>query len=197
VESVPATRTVHRTVRVAVALVVGQALLCALIGYLTLGHARGSGHDDQVADPPLVSPPAATSGSASPSASATTLTGTSRATRKARDLATARTSTAPPPAPPAPAPPAAAPPVTAEPPPDTLIATTPPTPSPVATTTSSPPLEGLIPPRPTTGTPSTDVQQPVTIGDRCAPEGASGKTAEGTAVRCLRTAHYRPRWKIA
>jgi len=84
VESVPATRTVRRTVRVAVALVVGQALLYALIGYLTLGRSSGSG--DRLADPPLALPPATTSIPAappSPFASATSLPAT--ATHRSRD----------------------------------------------------------------------------------------------------------------
>jgi hypothetical protein len=59
VEPVPVTLRVRRTVRMAVALVVGQALLCALIGWLTLGRSRsepahppGSAVVDAMAAPP-------------------------------------------------------------------------------------------------------------------------------------------------
>src|SRR3954454_15097320 len=58
VESLPAAGTVRRTVRVAVALVVGQALLVGLIGWLTLGRATGSGGAvDQMAAAPATPPP--------------------------------------------------------------------------------------------------------------------------------------------
>ncbi|MFD0520309.1 hypothetical protein [Paractinoplanes durhamensis] len=175
--------------RVAVALVIGQALLCALIGYLTLGRSGAAGRSvDQMAEPPLAPPPTATSSYASPSASARSLsaTATSRPTHRARDLTTTSTPAAPDPAPPVPP----------ELPPDPLIGTSSPTPGPV-TTATPPPVAGLIPPQPPAASPVTDVQDPVTIGDRCAPEWAFGRTADDTLVRCLRTGRHAPRWKIA
>ena len=61
-EPVPVTRTVRRTVRMAVVLVIGQALLCALIGWIVFGHSfstrpPGAPPVDRLAVPPMVIPP--------------------------------------------------------------------------------------------------------------------------------------------
>jgi hypothetical protein len=183
VESVPAAGTVRRTVRVAVALIVGQALLVALIGWLTFGQAGGPRPAvDQVAAPPQVPPPTATSRYASPSRSATTSLHPPRVGVPAttdRKAAPRRT-----------------PPATADPPdpapPSTLVET----PSPAATVTPVPSNSALVPPAPPAASDVPVVQTPVTVGDRCWPEGAYGRTADGTLVRCLRTTHHRRRWKI-
>jgi hypothetical protein len=179
---------VRRTVRVAVALVVGQALLCALIGYLTLGRSGAQPRGDHMAEPPLAPPVTATSSPAPTAAAPTSVSAT--ATRKPKrragnDATPARTKPAPPPLPPGP--------VVAEPPPETLIA---PSPVPSAATTittapsfGNPPLPPTVPPRYT-------VQDPVTVGDLCAPEWAFGRTSDDTLVRCLRTVRHAPRWKI-
>jgi hypothetical protein len=185
VESVPAASTVRRTVRVAVALIVGQALLVALIGWLTFGRAGDSDSAvDQLAAPPQAPPPTATSRYATPSRSATTSPEPPRtsvpATTERRAVPT-RT------------------------PPATTLATSDPappsplveTPSPSATVTSSaPPDLSLIPPAPPAASDVPVVQAPVTVGAHCWPEGAYGWTAGGTLVRCVRTPHHRPRWKI-
>src|SRR5688572_14561458 len=41
-------------------------------------------------------------------------------------------------------------------------------------------------------------QSPVTVGALCSPEGATGRTADGTTVFCTRTAgEEQPRWRAA
>ena len=61
-EPVPVTRTVHRTVRMAVVLVIGQALLCAVIGWIVFGHPASTGRPpggpivDRLAVPPMLIP---------------------------------------------------------------------------------------------------------------------------------------------
>ncbi len=171
----------------AVALVVGQAVLCAFIGWMTLGRSRsepvrppGSAVVDQLAIPPLAgpAPPSLTSRSTVvPSKQARKpTTPTSRASpRRSATTAVPPSSTvtrtpepilAPPeePAllPPAPPPPSATPPATT---------------------------------RPTTPAPDV-VQEPVRVGDECRPEGAYGRTADGELVRCVREWRHRSRWKI-
>jgi len=187
VESVTATGTVRRTVRMAVALMVSQALLCGLIGWLTIGGGRddASGSPvDRLALPtiaPAAPPVPATPSAAAPSRAATAASAAGAAARKmARSatpgpdptIATRR-----------PRPPAVPPPAPVVPVVPTSAATRPP----------SPPPAGLVPPSPT---PSAGVQQPVEVGDLCRPEWAFGRTADGATVRCLRTGPHRPRWKI-
>ena len=68
-EPVPGTRTVRRTVRVAVALLLGQAVLVAVIGWVTYRYSpahrhRGAAVVDQMAGAPRVLPPPAVRSSA-------------------------------------------------------------------------------------------------------------------------------------
>ncbi|GIM91574.1 hypothetical protein [Paractinoplanes toevensis] len=201
-EPVPTTRSVRRTVRVAVALVVGQALLCALIGFLTLGRSGGS--VDRMAEPPLVPPPATAPGSPSPTASFSA-TATTRPAQPARDATSTRGKRKPDPTPATGATTAAS-----EPPPEPMIdfpaPVTTPTPGVSSTATSapsapsaptaSPPKELIPPPAPPFGSAAPPVQDSVVAGDPCAPEWAFGRTSHGTLVRCVRTWHHRLRWKI-
>jgi hypothetical protein len=195
VESSPAAGTVRRTVRVAVALVVGQALLCALIGWLTLGRGHGSGSSvDQMAAPPAV-PPTVTSRHVTPGRSVATASvataspagGTRTADRKAPRSPAIRATSTRPADPPDPAPPTPAPaPATSE---------TPALPVPTIVATTTGPGSALAPPVPPSPT-VTDTSEPITIGDYCRPEGAYAIAADGTLVRCVRTWRHRPRWKI-
>ncbi|MCY1140432.1 hypothetical protein OWR29_20740 [Actinoplanes sp. Pm04-4] len=196
-EPVPVTRTVRRTVRMAVALVVGQALLCALIGWLTLGQSRSEPPGtpgsvvDQLAAPPPANPPP-------PSARTAIAPATTQARKPAPVATTTRpvprravTSSAVPSRPPA------QPPASREPEPILIPAPKSPAPEPPA---PSPPA---VTPMPTTTSatpapsPTPDlVREPVEVGDECRPAGAYGRTAEGVLVRCVREWGHRPRWKI-
>lgn len=198
-ESLPAAGTVRRTVRVAVALVVGQALLCALIGWLTIGRGHSPGSSvDQMAAPAV--PPTVTSRYATPSRSAAT---TSRATasptsaektadRKPLRSPTIRATSTRRAEPPDPAPPAPAP---SAPAPASSEAPALPLPTIVATTTG--PGPALAPPLPLPPSPVvTETFEPITVGDYCRYVGAYAITADGTLVRCVRMWRHRPRWKI-
>ena len=197
-EPVPVTHKVRRTVRMAVALVVGQAMLCALIGWLTLGRSRpdnpappGSAVVDQLAVPPLAGPAPAPSPSLSRSPAISS-------TRERRPASTPNR---------APRGPSTTTPVPPEPislPPEEP-AIVPPVPPPATITTPSPsvaagPTVSTVPSPVTTPSPPAkvpdDVQQPVRVGDECRPEGASGRTADGELVKCVRDGRHRARWKI-
>ncbi|WP_203815589.1 hypothetical protein [Paractinoplanes ferrugineus] len=169
----------------AVALVLGQALLCALVGYLTLGRSGAQPRADQLAEPPLAPPVTATRSfeppsSAAPSSRAATATGKPK---RRNTAGSGRSRTAPPPAPPG----------LATRSPMTLLG-----PSPSARPPGPTPGSGnpFLPPRPPTVPPGGPVQRPVTVGDLCVPAGAFGFTSDDTLVRCLRTARHAPRWKI-
>jgi hypothetical protein len=168
----PVARTsVRRTVRVAVALVLGQALLCALIGWLTFGsghaHPRGpvptseplAGKPLVIPPPVVVPPPRPPRPSAEPSV-----------TKKVRTASPSeRPSTRPPSSP-----------------------TSTPARSPVrqASPTGQP---ALALPTPPTADP---VQSPVKVLDVCAPEDAIGLTAEGVPVTCVLGRDGNLRWQI-
>ncbi|GAB2573305.1 hypothetical protein Aab01nite_19790 [Paractinoplanes abujensis] len=194
-EPVPVTRRVRRTVRMAVALVVGQAMLCALIGWLTLGRHRpeparppGAPVVDQLAIPPLTTTAAS---APPPSRSAISATRQSRqpsVVSSARPAPVRSTSAAP-------APPAASPePILAPPDDPAMVPPVPPVPSP------STPKTPLLPSSPASSpVPSASpgvVQDPVRVGDECHPVGSYGRTAEGDLVRCVRDWRHGPRWKI-
>jgi hypothetical protein len=187
-ESVTATGTARRTVRTAVALLVSQALLCGLIGWLTFGRSPASEPRPGVqAVDPLV-PPVATTASTPARESigpAATATPAAASTAAARRLPPPRrTGTWPAPGRLPAEPPATAAP--AEPPPAPLVST----PTPTASG------GGLLPPAPPSPSSAPLVQQPVTVGDHCHPEWSFGRTAAGTLVRCLRSGPHRQRWKI-
>jgi hypothetical protein len=196
VEPVPGTRTVRRTVRVAVSLLLGQALLCAVIGWVTYRYSpahrhRGPTVVDQLADAPRRHPKPAEVRPAETSPGP-------RATNRPRTRAPVPRSTAPPsfPVPTLSAQPVISLPVTLPAPPVTPVPPAPsappvslaPTALPARPPNSPVPSVDLFPPGP--------VQQPVTVGEPCHPLGAIGRTAKGTEVRCLRTRTHRQRWKI-
>jgi hypothetical protein len=203
VEPVSGTRAVRRTVRVAVALIVGQALLCMLIGWLTFGHPRSTGSTvDEMAAPPL-SPPPAVTGDYAPTAGSVPAATPARVTTSGRKTAWTRAATDPPTFGPPTIDPATivpalkSPPAVPLPPPPTPTVADP---TPGSAATTSPPVVGLQPPQPVDSpspvVASPEVQSPVVVGELCRPELAYGRTAGGTVVRCLRTWHHRPRWKI-
>ena len=159
--------------RVAAALVVGQVLLCAVIGWVTFRSGQTRRPDsvppaDPLAAKPLAIPPPVVVPPPSPKPSAS-----SSAARKAA-LSTepsARASSKPPPSPPAPAEarksPATRPPLAAQ--PDLVV----PTPEPDAS-----------------------VQSPVKVLDPCDPVDATGLTADGVSVRCVEGDDGTLRWQI-
>lgn len=186
----------------AVALVIGQALLCALIGWLTLGASREEGRKssgpavDQLAAPPPPAVPLPTvaesagapstrpPASVSPKSVSRARSGSSSSSSSVRSPEPRRKAV-----PPQPKKSSVAP--------SPTIILLPPEPSP----TPSPPVPSSRPPSPPawwTGPDDDDpeVREPVTVGDRCRPEGAFGRTKEGVAVRCLRSWPRGPRWKI-
>jgi hypothetical protein len=192
VEPVPVTRGVRRTVRMAVALVVGQAMLCALIGWLTLGRNRpdpvrppGSAVVDQLAVPPLGGP--------EPSLSRSSIAPATQERRAATKRPSQRRST------PAPAAPTTPPTRSPEPilaPPDDPVAVTPAPPSPPATSSTPAPSSPTASPPTLPSASPAFVPDPVEVGDECRPVGAYGRTAEGELVRCVREWRHRARWKI-
>lgn len=184
----------------AVALVVGQAMLCALIGWLTLGRHRteparppGSAVVDQLAIPPV-------GGAASPSSqgaiSATALSRPAPAVPRRPAPARSTADALPPPVVPATNDPQ---PINAPPDDPQVVPPAPPLPSP--SLSSSPRTRIPLTPVPSVATPAPStspevVQEPVRVGDECRPLGAYGRTAEGDLVRCLRDGRDEPRWKI-
>jgi hypothetical protein len=180
--------TARRTVRVAVALVAGQAALCAVIGYVTLGgpflhKSTAAQSSDPLAAGPIEFPPA--------------------------QVMPVPTSVAPAP-PPVPASSSKAPKSTGvskngtpaeahnEAPPSLVSAPLDPS-VPVV-----PPRAPTKAPSPSTGnqlvTPSataTDIQHNVNVGDTCSPLGADGQTSDGKAVTCIRDVDGTLRWVLA
>lgn len=180
--TVPVARpSARRTVRVAAALVFGQAVLCAVIGYVTLGgpgaHRPDAAHTGEpfaggpLALPaPAVHPPSPTSIAPEPPGAAKTTTRRPviAPSRHRPELT--------------PTPPSEAPPVillaTSLPGTDPTTGTSP-APSPEATSPNE--SSGLPPPSPPTSQPT---EQGVTIGDPCDTVDAPGVTNDGTAVVC-------------
>jgi hypothetical protein len=162
---------------VAVALVVGQALLCALVGWLTLGRAQpgspdGSAGVDRLALPPTGPSPAPTrepAASPRPSAAAGKQSRTAAPTRVPKTPGRKRSASAGQPVPEQ-------------------------NPALLMTTAAKPTLLAEIPsPAPSTlGL----VQEPVVAGDWCWPRGAFGRTAQQELVRCVLDHRHLPRWKI-
>ena len=201
-EPVPVTRRVRRTVRLAVALVIGQALLCALIGWLTLGHDRSEPQRpgspvDQLAAPPLVPAPPATVARSAAVVSKQSRRPSSAVADRPRATAVGTAAPRPTAATPTPTPttnsaaaptrspvPIGSPPADPAPPP--MVPPLPPTPSASASSKVPPQGDAELP----------EVQEPVEAGARCRPLYAFGRTEEGNLVRCLRKGPYRPRWKI-
>jgi hypothetical protein len=181
-EPVPSATSPRRTVRVAVALVAGQAALCAVLGYLTFGAGPSTtSAPDRAAEAraPAVMP---TASLAVPVAPMPPVPGTSASTRstpqrKSRTVVGAK-------AEPSPRKKATR---QAEEPPRTIIA----------------PDDGADPapqptgPKPTggaTATPGDELSGPKKVGDPCDTEGLLGLTAEGKPVRCTRDDDGDLRW---
>ena len=191
-EAVPATSGVRRTVRLAAALVVGQVLLVAVIGWVTFTQAgQHSGRDtpavEQLAAPPAVIPPPAVPAptrSATPGPGAGTSTAghpRDRTTDPDRPAAARASSSS--------RPPAAGP-------------VLPPLPPPVATPGSGPetaPLT-LVPtsdsPAAVTPTPTASSSPPVLAGQACTEMYTLAQAADGQMVQCLPTRSHQLRWKI-
>ena len=171
--------------RVAVALLVGQALLCAVIGWLNFGpsqahRGKASPVDPPMAAPPFVAPlPSVPQPLSAPAETARPAPARTSAKVKA-STSPAKRSPAPPPEPEFPQPvngpsrsPSTTPRAPAAPPETPGLTTDPPLPS-----------------------PRDDVQAPVKVGDKCDPEDARGRTATGTPVRCVRDDDGDLRWEI-
>ncbi|SNY11874.1 hypothetical protein [Paractinoplanes atraurantiacus] len=197
-EPVPVTRGVRRTVRMAVALVIGQALLCALIGWLTLGRSSsdpgGSGAAvDQAAAPPprltSAAPAPAVPAPEPPVAASRGPQAPVSKTRRPAKTATPGKPTTSPPSSPAASPPAAPEPSVPSVTPSSELILLPPEPPTTSASASPTPRDQ---PRPD----GDKVQRDVTVGDRCWPEGAFGRTRDDQLVRCLRARYDPPRWKI-
>jgi hypothetical protein len=182
--------TARRTVRVAVALVAGQAALCAVIGYLTLGgpslhHRTAAPESNPLAAGPIEVPPALVL--PAPTAGAPTRPHVSAtSSRPPSRRGAARTS--------APAPRQRA---EVEAPPSLVSAPMDPSPEPV------PPQVPTATPAPSTGnqlvTPSATpsaVQLNVKVGDPCSPVGAAGQTTDGKAVTCVQGVDGTLRWVL-
>jgi hypothetical protein len=167
-------------VRVAIALVAGQAALCAVIGYVTLGaphphRAAPSAASPNplaggpIAIPPIPAPtiaPATRSRARPPAPRRRTV---ERVFAGPTSAAPAPRETVPPPSP------------TPVPTPPSPVAPSPP--SPTATPTGGSLLASSPTPAPIP-TPS-GVQQGVLPGDPCGPPGSDGVTLDGAPVRCL------------
>jgi hypothetical protein len=173
--------SVRRTVRVAVVLVAGQALLCGIIGFVTFG-----GHDaaprprltaPQLAAPPIVVP-TPSPGPASELARGAT-PGSVRLTRAGWPTS----------------PPTSAavrrPTRTISP---SVTVTVPAAPAPPPVPSGTPTDRSLLSP-PTSGGPVEDAPVPV-AGEPCDDEGATGRTADGKAVRCERDRDGGLRWTL-
>ncbi|HEU4349822.1 MAG TPA: hypothetical protein VFR35_18745 [Actinoplanes sp.] len=165
----------------AVALVAGQAMLYAVIGWLTFMQSP-AGPVPERADPPvaprialptasMVLPPVSLSTTRAPSAPERTVTRTGRPVTPAGAVTKRPPAPSPEPARPKPSRPKPAPEVPAEPAPVEVIA-------PVAPPTA--PDLGTAPDPAQTD----EVQGPVVPGEPCDPAGALGVTSDGVALRC-------------
>ena len=187
-EPVPSATSPRRTVRVAVALVAGQAALCAVIGYVTFGPGPAGGVAGQAgqARAPAVMPTASIGLPAAPmpvvpepSASRTTPRPkshgraadevkdeprTKRTTRHAGDDQPATISA-----------------------PDDGGESAPRPPEPQPTEDAGGPA----------ATPGGELSGPVKAGDKCDTEGDRGRTAAGDVVRCAETEGGELRWQLA
>lgn len=174
---------VRRTVIVAVALVTGQALLCAIIGFVTFGSPGDAAPSADAAGPRLAGPPIVVSptGAPSPSRSAASKKrSTSRSTAAIRQRSPAPTAPA---ARRSPTRPAA--------PPSTGIVPVVPAP-PAPSGSLLPPIDLF--PRPSAE--SDDPEAPAVANARCDDEGATSETADGQAVRCVRGRTGDLRWRL-
>jgi len=176
-EPVARVSPVRRTVTIAGALIASQALLCAVIGWVTFGgHDHSGGSSARAAEPKLgpalVLPPVSVA-PVLPSPS------THHPSRPAATTSTTPATSQPP------AKPARVRPTV----PRSPVAS-PPAPKPPATA----PAKGSVVVLPTPS--ATEVQGNVVIGDKCSPEGADGVTAKDVAVRCVADANGNLSWQV-
>ena len=187
----------RRTVRVAVALVVGQAMLCAAIGWVIFSYSREHAHRDspvvdQMAAPPAGIPPPPSGLTPIPTRAPTSPAPTTRKTRT--------TSTRPA----EPVPPATIDTPSIEAATGALTFPGLPAGAAPAATSESPQLSqapsavpvGTAPTAAASPTPTEAVEEPVVAGAPCNRLGALGRTADGADVRCLPDARGHLRWKI-
>ena len=178
----PRTTPVRRTVIVAVSLVTGQALLGAVIGFVTFDRDDGAPvaprAADVVAAPPIVVP--------APSLPVPSRSSRAPRKRAAAEVSTSIRRTVPPPAEPTET-------ETERPRTSTAPrpATTAPEPAPSSTPPPpAPPPTALLPPEYDAPPDDTPV-----IRERCDEEGATGRTDDGRAVRCERDRDGDLRWR--
>ncbi|MFI5490921.1 hypothetical protein [Actinoplanes sp. NPDC051859] len=182
--TMPAVRgtSVRRTVTVAVGLLTGQALLCAVLGFLT--YEEDAPRTQQRAAGPLVDAPIP--------APKVTQPAPGESARSAHGRAGTQLSRNGLPAPPAPST-SSAPsgPVRIVPSPKwTALPTT----TPAADPSTEPPAPPMPPPLPSR--PPEDGRRPTPrIGQPCEEEDATGRTRGGRAVRCLRERGGELRWQ--
>jgi hypothetical protein len=183
-EPVAGTAPVRRTVRVATALVAGQALLCGVIGWVTFGPSEPGPRAARTVEPlaPLPVVPSVVVPPAPPRASPPSRPASSRSVRAKSSASRS------PAAPKRPRVTTEPPPPADEPPPTLVIA------PPDQDKTRTPPSPGLV--GTGTPTPTASVQGPVTVGGECEPEGAPGVTADDRRVRCVRAGDGDLRWQI-
>jgi hypothetical protein len=172
----PVARTsVRRTVRMAVALVAGQAVLCAVIGWVTFG--AGHPHRPSAAPtveplavkPLVIPPPVIVPPPRPPRSSAAPSTG-----RKASTAVSSERSSSTPTPRPSSSRPAAA--------------------RPAAGRAATPDPPALVVPSPA---PDDVVQSPVTVPDVCDPVDARGLTADGVSVTCVVGRDGVLRWQLS
>jgi hypothetical protein len=196
--TVPVARaSARRTVRVAAGLVAGQAVLCAVIGYVTLG-GHGSGGttargtiDPLAAEPfrmpiPRVPPLSPTNVAPQQPATAKFTSPRPPAGTRSRHHSDVTPAPTPPPA--------------AEPAPDILVATSLPTTAPVPVPPSLPgPDATSIPASTESAAPSPPVSESTTpdvqVGAMCNPVNARGLTTDGKAALCVSETDGVLRWQ--
>ena len=171
--------------RVAVALVAGQAALCAVIGWVTLGgmhpHKAGAPRaaNPLVEGPLVVPPPTVAPAPPTPVPPAPPVTARTAATSAGRITRPPESTAAEPRRPIAPTP--------------NPVTATRPVPPAAPTLVVSPSGANLV--QTPSATP-TEVQQGVAIGDPCDPVNAAGTTDDGTPVLCVPGDDGTPRWQI-
>jgi hypothetical protein len=174
--------SVRRTVRVAVALVTGQALLCGTIGFVTFGGRYDREPGARAAEPQLAGPPIVVPSTNSPPPS-------ERAEQPV-SASTEQTRTERPTSPPAPASVRSSTTRSISP---SRTSTVPVAPVPPPTPTTSPTDRALLPP----SSPASGDDPPTPVVDEpCDDAGATGRTADGKAVRCERDRHGDLRWRL-
>jgi len=173
--------SVRRTVVVAMALVTGQALLGGFIGFVTFGGDGVASPPARAAEPQFAGPPVALPPS-DPTAEPAKRPRTAGPTTRTRG----------PTSPPAPARSSATRAISPSPTPSAAPA---PVPPPVPSPSTSPTDRSLLPPSPPQPVADPTVSPVPVVDERCDDEGATGRTADGQAVRCERGDDGELRWR--